>query len=274
MRVLPQEVHRIEADENTVFLYGWQDEDRLYAKDDMGDEELTLTCTGRHADRRVAWPGRDGRFPQDTGHGEHGWVSLKTNNDKHNLRTCQKEWTVEAWIRPGGPVQAFGSSRPFDFGHICGTYDTSASGVWELYISNQGSPDGSWAPGVHFAGGPDQVLKDLHPWKRPAGIVGNHEDAGIRDNQWHHVAWQSGFADGLHQLFLDGALIWEMREPDGVELVNSRQHKAQFSVGTRIGRYAYWCTAEDGSHHHPNYLGWGNFFGQIGEIRASSIRRY
>ena len=192
MRVLPTELHRIEADADTVFLYGWQDEDLLYARDALGDEGLTLTCAGRAADRRVAWPGRDGRFPQDTGHGEHGWVSLKTDDDKHNLRTCREAWTVEAWIRPGGPVQAFGASRPFDFGHVCGTYDTSESGVWELYLSNHDSPDGSWAPGVHFACGPDRVLKDLHPWKRPAGIVGSHEDAGIRDAQWHHVAWQYG----------------------------------------------------------------------------------
>ena len=86
MRVLPRELHRIEADEDTVFLYGWRDEDLLYARDTLGDEELTLTCVGRHSDRRVAWPGREGRFPQDTGHGEHGWVSLKTDADKHNLR--------------------------------------------------------------------------------------------------------------------------------------------------------------------------------------------
>ena len=274
MRVLPRELHRIEADEDTVFLYGWQDEDLLYARDALGDEELTLTCVGRHSDRRVAWPGREGRFPQDTGHGEHGWVSLKTDDDKHNLRTCREKWTVEAWIRPGGPVQGFGASRPFDFGHVCGTYDTSESGVWELYISNLDSPDGSWAPGVHFACGPDRVLKDLHPWKRPAGVVGNHEDAGIRDDQWHHVAWQYGCSEDLHQLFLDGALIWQMRAPGGIRLVNERRHQAQFSVGTRIDRYAYWCADADGRHHHPNYLGWGNFFGQIGEIRVSSIRRY
>ena len=274
IRVLPAELHRIEADADTVFLYGWQDEDLLYARDAMGDEGLTLTCAGRAADRRVAWPGRDGRFPQDTGHGEHGWVSLKTDDDKHNLRTCREAWTVEAWIRPGGPVQAFGASRPFDFGHVCGTYDTSESGVWELYLSNHDSPDGSWAPGVHFACGPDLVLKDLHPWKRPAGIVGDRQDAGIRDAQWHHVAWQYGRSDDLHQLFLDGALIWQMRRPDGIRLVNERRHKAQFSVATRIARYAYWCTDENGGHHHPNYLGWGNFFGQIGEIRVSSVKRY
>jgi len=210
LRVLPAELERIKADKNTVFLYDWQDEDVLYVKDAKGDEDLTMTCTGLHSDRRVSWPGREGRFPQDTGHGEHGWASLKAKNDKHNLRTCKKEWTVEAWIRPGGPVQAFGGNKPFDFGHICGTYDTSERGVWELYISNHGSPDGSsWAPGVHFQSA-DHTWKDLHPWKRPEGIVGNKKDAGIRDNQWHHVAWQYSYEEDLHQLFLDGRLIWRM----------------------------------------------------------------
>jgi len=274
IRVLPAELERIHADKNTVFLYDWQDkEDVLYAKDALGDEALTLTCTSLCPDRRVAWPGREGRFPQDTGHGEHGWVSLKAKNDKHNLRTCKKEWTVEAWIRPGGPVQAFGDTKPFDFGHICGTYDTTESGVWELYISDHDSPDGSWAPGVHFQSA-DHTWKDLHPWKRSEGIVGNKEDAGIRDNQWHHVAWQYSSEEDLHQLFLDGRLIWRMHNPDGIKLVNNRQHKAQFSVSTRIDRYAYWCTDEEGRHRHPNYRGWGNFFGQIGEIRISDARRY
>ena len=274
VRVLPAVLERIKADEHTVFLYDWQDEDLLYVKDALGDDELTMTCASLASDRRVRWPGREGRFPQDTGHGEHGWVSLKTNNDKHNLRTCEKEWCVEAWIRPGGPIQAFGASRPFDFGHICGSYDTTESGVWELYISNHDSPDGSWAPGVNVAGGGDLVVKDLDPWKRPEGIVGKIRDAGIHDAQWHHVAWQYSHGEELHQLFLDGVLIWRMHRPDGVKLVNKLQHGAQFSVITRIDGFAYWCTDENGAHHHPNYLGWGNFFGQVGEIRLSDIRRY
>lgn len=36
---------------------------------------------------------------------------------------------------------------------------------------------------------PAQALLDLHPWKRPKGIAGNPEEAGIRDTEWHHVAW-------------------------------------------------------------------------------------
>jgi len=55
--------------------------------------------------------------------------------------------------------------------------------------------------------------------------------------------------------------------PDGRKLVNNRDHEAQFSVFTRLDGYA----RLGGSF---NYLGWGNFFGQIGEIRISDVRRY
>ena len=43
--------------------------------------------------------------------------------------------------------------------------------------------------------------------------------------------------------------------------------KSQFSVFTRLGGY----TKYGGRF---NYLGFGNFFGQIGEIRISNVRRY
>ena len=74
-------------------------------------------------------------------------------------------------------------------------------------------------------------------------------------------------AEDLHQLFLDGLLIWQMRSPDGRRLVNNRRHEAQFSVSTRLNGYARHGGAFD-------FLGEGHFFGQIGEIRISSIGRY
>ena len=108
---------------------------------------------------------------------------------------------------------------------------------------------------------------DLHPWHRPKGIVGDPADAGIKDTEWHHVAWQYSYAEDLHQLFLDGKLIWQVKNPDGRKLVNDRKHDAQFSVFSRVGgRVKY------GGDF--NYLGFGNFFGQIGEIRISNVRRY
>jgi len=58
-----------------------------------------------------------------------------------------------------------------------------------------------------------------------------------------------------------------MTSPDGRKLVNNRQHQAQFSVGSRLRGYARYRGAF-------NWLGKGNFFGQIGEIRISNIKRY
>lgn len=280
--VLPAELATIAPDAHTVFLYDWQGEKARLVHDVVGDESLALDWTNMGGDRRVPWPGRAGRFPQETGHGEHGFVSLAKNHDKHNLRTCPDAWTVEAWVRRGGPLLAFAASGPnakgerFDYGHICGTYDTTKRGVWELYLSDAESPDGSMAVGVHFFGAqPEQALEDLHPWKRPEGIVGDRAGVGIRDTEWHHVAWQYRAADDRHELFLDGRPIWRMRSPDGRRLVNNRLHEAQFSVFTRINGHVIRGHGEDGRFsNHFNYHGWGNFFGQIGEIRVSNVPRY
>ena len=272
LRVLPQELRVMKADANTVVLYDWQGPNGKLIPDLIGNKELTLTWTAMGGDRRVPWPGRKGRFPQDNGHGEHGWVTKVKGNPVLDLKTCKDEWTVEAWVRRGGPIQAHGKKvdkthQPFDYGHICGSYDNSKRGVWELYLSDHDSPDGSMAPGVHFLGAePDQALMDLHPWKRAEGIVGNLKDAGISDTEWHHVAWQYNYAEDLHQLFLDGKLIWQMQSPDGRKLVNNREHAAQFSVSTRL--------TGDVLYGVNNFLGFGNFFGQIGEIRISNTRRY
>jgi len=272
LRLLAQELRVMKADANTVVLYDWQGPNGKLIPDLIGNKDLTLTWTAMGGDRRVPWPGRKGRFPQDNGHGEHGWVTKVKGNPVLDLKTCKEEWTVEAWVRRGGPIQAHGKKvdkthQPFDYGHICGSYDNSKRGVWELYLSDHDSPDGSMAPGVHFLGAePDQALMDLHPWKRSEGIVGNLKDAGIRDTEWHHVAWQYNYAEDLHQLFLDGKLIWQMQSPDGRKLVNNRKHAAQFSVSTRL--------AGDVLYGVSNFLGFGNFFGQIGEIRISNTRRY
>ena len=298
LRVLPEELAEIRPDEHTVFLYDWQGEKARLIPDVAGDPDLALDWTNMGGDRRVHYPGRRGRFPQEPGHGEHGFASLATNHDKHNLRTCPDEWTVEAWVRRGGPNIGWGSSDPgtnepddiyngvwygrivpsppFEYGHICGTYDTTEQGVWELVLSALDSPDGSMAPGVHFFGAEsEQALKNLHPWKRVEGIVGDPAEAGIRDTEWHHIAWQYGFGDDLHELFLDGRLIWRMQSPDGRRLVNNREHNAQFSVFTRINGYVIRGHGADGAFsNHFNYRGWGNFFGQIGEIRLSNVRKY
>ena len=282
LKVLPAALRMLDADEHTVALYDWQGPGgRLIPERVSGDPELALTYTNMGGDRRVCWPGRDGRFPQETGHGEHGYAVVGQGKESYprfegshrpdprlDLKTCAGEWTVEAWVRRGGPWQAFDDVplKRFDYGHICGTYDTTESGVWELYLSDLNSPDAGMAPGVHFQSR-DHTWKYLHPWMRPKGMVTSREEAGIDDTEWHHVAWQYAYAEDLHQLFLDGRPIWEMRSPDGRGLVNDREHEAQFSVFSRLTGY----TRYGGGF---NYLGWGNFFGQIGEIRISDVRRY
>ncbi|GIT31084.1 MAG: hypothetical protein Ct9H300mP1_31300 [Planctomycetaceae bacterium] len=122
------------------------------------------------------------------------------------------------------------------------------------------------APGVHFQSA-KHTWKDLHPWKRRKGIVANPSDVGISDTEWHHVAWQYSYAGDLHQLFLDGKLIWQMKNPGRPQTGQDPKHDAQFSVFSRVGgRVKY------GGDF--NYLGFGNFFGQIGKSGNSNVRRY
>jgi len=65
-----------------------------------------------------------------------------------------------------------------------------------------------------------------------------------------------------------------MQSTDGRRLVNNRPHDAQFSVFTRITGYVVRGQDENGNRAGRfNYRGWGNFFGQIGEIRVSNLRR-
>ncbi len=269
LRVLPDALRVIGPDEHTVLLYDWQGPNgRLIKERIAGSEATTLTFTNMGGDRRYSWPGRAGRFPQETGHGEHGYVSLGRGIPRLDMKTCPREWTVEAWVRRGGPHQAFGDVplKKFDYGHVCGTYDRSKRGVWELYLSEIDSPNGTMAPGVHFQSA-DHTWMDLHPWKRRKGMVASPSEVGISDTEWHHIAWQYHFAEDLHQLFLDGKLIWQMKNPDGRKLVNDRKHDAQFSVFSRIGGHVKY-----GGDF--NYMGFGNFFGQVGEIRISDTRRY
>ena len=282
LKVLPAALRALDADEHTVALYDWQGPSgRLIPERVRRAPELALTYTNMGADRRVSWPGREGRFPQETGHGEHGYAVLGKGKESYprfegghrpdrrlDLKTCTEEWTVEAWVRRGGPWQAFDDVplKRFDYGHVCGTYDTTESGVWELYLSDLNAPGGGMAPGVHFQSR-DHTWKNLHPWMRPRGIVAEREEVGVSDTEWHHVAWQYSYAEDEHELFLDGTPIWRMQNADGRRLVNDREHDCQFSVFSRLTGH----TRYGGGF---NYLGWGNFFGQIGEIRISDVRRY
>ena len=102
VRVLPPALRVIGLDRHTVVLYDWQGPNGKLFPDVMSyDDELLMTYTNIGGDRRVSWPGREGRFPQETGYGEHGSATIGTGIPKLDLKTCAKEWTVEAWVRRG-----------------------------------------------------------------------------------------------------------------------------------------------------------------------------
>ena len=66
----------------------------------------------------------------------------------------------------------------------------------------------------------------------------------------------------------DGRLVWKLTNVDGLPLVNDNtNHGAQFSVSTRPNGY----TRYGGDF---NFLGFGHWFGHIGDIRISDVRRY
>ena len=138
LRVAADELRHLRPDEDTVALWDWQGPSSRYIPDLMGDAELTLTWVNTKGDTRLPRPGW-GNYPHFIGGGEGGFVGPQWN-DKVDLRTIESEWTVEAWVRRGGPIDGY--FREFHFGHICGTYDNTDRGVWELYLSDQDSPDG------------------------------------------------------------------------------------------------------------------------------------
>ena len=104
--------------------------------------------------------------------------------------------------------------REFKFGHICGTYDNTEAGVWELFVSDEGIGSGGVAPGVTFASA-DHVWRGLGLGSRPGGRLVPLAEATIPhgDAGWHHVAWQWRAADQAHFLHVDGGLVWTARPP-------------------------------------------------------------
>ena len=157
LKMAATELRRIGLDSRTVALWDWQGESFRLIHDIMGDEELTLKWVNMMGDSRRPRPGW-GCYPRLVGGGGEAGLYGPQHNDKIDLRTCKKKWTVEVWVRRGGPYNIYhGILRggnpadvvdgTFDFGHICGTYDNTERGVWELYLSDHDSPDGSMARG-------------------------------------------------------------------------------------------------------------------------------
>ena len=81
------------------------------------------------------------------------------------------------------------------------------------------------------------------------------------------MAWQYDHGTDTHELWLDGRLIWSLACVDGVHLTNDLiGHGAQFSVSTRLAGYSYYGGEFE-------FLGFGHWFGHIGDIRISDVRR-
>jgi hypothetical protein len=105
------------------------------------------------------------------GGGEHGFVGPQ-HSGVTDLRTCTDQWCVECWLQLGGHVQdVYG--RSYTFAHVCGSYDNSEVGVWELALSQpEPGDDGpaaclGLAPTVTFASSThvwEVRCPGLQPW--------------------------------------------------------------------------------------------------------------
>ena len=92
LRVLPKELIAIKSDRHTVALFDWQGPNGKLIPDRLGNVSHTLTWTNMGGDRRVQWPGRRKRFPQFTGHGEHGFATAGKGLANMASRAQGKAW--------------------------------------------------------------------------------------------------------------------------------------------------------------------------------------
>ena len=94
----------------------------------------------------------------------------------------------------------------------------------------------------------------------------------VSDTEWHHVAWQFRYEDQMHFLFLDGKLVYRESRPGGRSVINDAP---RCDLPFVVGGFLH---SEDAPSHFdlsrmplPNY---GNFEGEIDELRISDIMRY
>ena len=197
-----------EPDEHTVVLYRFDEGEGNEARDSCGDGELTLKA------REAGWGERPGagaaaRFSRidDDANVFVGPI----NNPKLHLKSCTEEWTVEAWVRFAGPWGDRGRSNT-TYAHICGSSEegyylshTGVRGGFQFLLQGGNTPEAGHGllPTSRFEGnfaGKDPN-NDVHlsPTREPA-LAGKEPD-GIRDEQWHHVAWQFRYRDQMHFFF-------------------------------------------------------------------------
>ena len=204
---------RFEPDRHTVALYRFDEGDGCEAHDACGDAALTLRA--RHA----LW----GRGPNggavarfDSVDDDANVFVGPLNHPKLMLKPCTREWTVEAWIRYTGPWGGF--ARNITYAHLCGSseegYHLSHIGVrggFQFLLDGGSAPDAghgllptSRYEGNHAGKDPNH---DVHYMAtREPALAGKDAD-GIRDERWHHVAWQFRFRDQMHVLFVDGTPV-------------------------------------------------------------------
>ena len=188
-----------EPDDHTIVLFHFDEGEGNQTADACGDTQLTL-----RAHRQAQWASHPGfgacaRF--DRRADDANLLVGPANNDKLHLRSCTSEWTVEAWVRYTG---AGGLEEGHTYVNICGTEDEGLG----LPIGMRGG----WNFSLHSFTRPGTLQDGLYPAARfmgsPRGRDPNHDTSAlllqnakaggwtsadpprIKDNNWHHVAWQ------------------------------------------------------------------------------------
>jgi hypothetical protein len=270
-------------DEHTVVLYHFDEGEGTQTRDAMGDPALTLK-----AYKHFLWGSRPG-FGSTAGFtprkDDANLLLGPVNNDKLELRTCTKAWTVEAWVRYTGlalsgvqldhpaSYRPYGSGTAGPFAKICGTDDEGFSlphgvrGGWDFSLH-------SWLdawpvkpgllPASRFIGSQRRVPDSdalVYPGRKAGAGTVIHE-AAIQDEEWHHVAWQFRYEDQTHFFFLDGKLIWK-DTPQRRVINDAERNDVPFMVGGILNSL-------DPPYHVKTY----DFEGELDELRISSVLRY
>ena len=281
----------LEPDKDTVVLYHFDEAAGNEARDAMGDDALTL-----RAWKKALWGSRPGfgttaRFDRQNDHLLIG----PTNNDKLQLRTCTKEWTVEAWVRYSGPggkdrANSWPQGNGYVFANICGSDEEGcalADGYrhgWIFYLRTHKSGPRSTReegllPGARFFGS--------HKGKDPNNDVGGAfwpgyghgwigENWGrIYDTEWHHFAWQFRYRDQTGYMFVDGKMTRKVplpapgRAPTRIIENNAKRCDIPFQVGgfLRPTNRPNWKPSDFGMTMY-------NLEGEIDELRISKVMRF
>ena len=258
---------RFEPDRHTVALYRFDEGDGREAHDACGDAALTLTA------RQALW----GRAPDGGAAARFASVDDDANvfvgplnHPKLMLKPCTREWTVEAWIRYTGPWGGFGRYDA-TYAHLCGS---SEEGYHLSHIGVRGGfqflLEGGNAPGAghgllptsryegNFAGKDPNY--DVHYMADLEPALAAEDADGIRDDRWHHVAWQFRFRDQVHVLFVDGMPVRRI-QPYRKILNDTDEH---VGVPFTVGGFLCWSD--------PPWAGRGNFVG--GDVRPADLRRH